>query len=135
MKEIMAFLRMNKINSTKAALAEAGYPSFTVSKAVGRGQKPLATEAINVIIENEGEIPADAMGVHLSEGTRLVPRRSFSIIVDDEQVELAVQTIIKINQTGQHGDGKVFVMPIMGGYNIRTKKYQEKEVEQLLGED
>ena len=43
MKEIMAFLRMNRINDTKAALAKAGYPSFTVSKAVGRGKKPLAS--------------------------------------------------------------------------------------------
>lgn len=134
MKEIMAFLRMNKINATKAALAEAGYPSFTVSKAVGRGKKPLATEAINVIVENEGEVPANALGTHLSEGTRLVPRRSFSLILDDEQVELAVKTIIEVNQTGQPGDGKIFVMPVNGGYNIRTEQYQEVEMQQL-GED
>ncbi|WP_182188109.1 P-II family nitrogen regulator [Pectinatus frisingensis] len=134
MKEIMAFLRMNRINDTKAALAKAGYPSFTVSKAVGRGKKPLATEAINVIVENAGEVPANAIGVHLSEGTRLVPRRSFSLIVDDSQVELAVNTIITINQTGQPGDGKIFVMPVTGGYNIRTGQYQEVEMLQL-GED
>lgn len=127
MKEIMAFIRLNMVNPTKNALAEAGYPSFTCSKAVGRGKKTLATEAINVIMGNDGAVPADEIGEHLSEAVRLVPRRSFSLIVDDEQVDYAVKIIIKVNQTGNPGDGKVFVMPIAEGYNIRTGACQEKE--------
>ena len=96
MKEIMAFIRLHMVNPTKHALAEAGYPSFTCSKAVGRGKKPLAAEALQVIVKNAGELPANELGEHLSEGVRLVPRRSFSLIVDDEQVELAVRTIFNL---------------------------------------
>lgn len=127
MKEIMAFIRLHMVNPTKHALAEAGYPSFTCSKAVGRGKKPLAAEALQVIVKNAGELPANELGEHLSEGVRLVPRRSFSLIVDDEQVELAVRTIIKVNQTGQPGDGRIFVMPVGEGYNIRTGQRQLQE--------
>lgn len=129
MKEIMAFIRLNMVNPTKHALGEAGYPSFTCSKALGRGKKTLATEALHVIVENAGSLPADKVGEALSEGVRLVPRRSFSLIVDDDQVEYAVKTIIRVNQTGHPGDGRIFVMPIAEGYNIRTGQKQMKESE------
>lgn len=127
MKEIMAFIRLNMVNPTKMALAEAGYPSFTCSKALGRGKKTLATEAVHVIMDNEGLVPADAIGEHLSESVRLVPRRSFSLVVDDDQVEYAIKLIIQVNQTGNHGDGRIFVMPIQEGYNIRTGQRQARE--------
>ena len=129
MKEIMAFIRLHMVNPTKHALAEAGYPSFTCSKAVGRGKKPLAAEALQVIVKNAGELPAYELGEHLSEGVRLVPRRSFSLILDDEQVETAIKTIIRVNQTGNPGDGKIFVMPVAEGWNIRTGQHQSKESE------
>ncbi len=127
MKEIMAFIRLNMVNPTKNALADAGFPSFTCSKAVGRGKKPLSSEAIHVILGNEGAVPADEMGEHLSESVRLVPRRAFSLIIDDEDVEAAIKIIIKVNQTGTPGDGKIFVMPVLEGYNIRTGLCKEKE--------
>ncbi|WP_110955333.1 P-II family nitrogen regulator [Anaerosinus massiliensis] len=127
MREIMAFIRMNMVNPTKQALAKAGYPAFNFSKAVGRGKKPLATEAIEVIMENAGSVPADSIGEHLSEGTRLVPKRAFTLIVDDQQVDLAVKTIIKVNQTGKPGDGRIFVMPVIEGYNIRTGECRLRE--------
>ena len=62
MKEIMAFIRLNKVNETKNALALAGLPSFTCSKGVGRGKKPLASIATKVIMDNEGEVPANEIG-------------------------------------------------------------------------
>ena len=41
MKEIMAIVRMNMVNHTKKALLEAGYPSITVRKVMGRGKKKI----------------------------------------------------------------------------------------------
>ena len=38
MKEVMAIIRMNKMNQTKRALADAGIASFTAHKVVGRGK-------------------------------------------------------------------------------------------------
>ena len=38
MKEVMAVIRMNKMNQTKHALAEAGVASFTARRVSGRGK-------------------------------------------------------------------------------------------------
>ena len=38
MKEILAVIRMNKMNETKQALADAGCSSFTARKVMGRGK-------------------------------------------------------------------------------------------------
>ncbi|MPL86008.1 Nitrogen regulatory protein P-II [bioreactor metagenome] len=127
MKEIMAFIRLNKVNDTRDALARAGLPSFTCSKGVGRGKKPLASIARQVILDNSGEVPANEMGESLVESIRLVPRRCFSLVVDDEIVPVAIKTIIEVNQTGNPGDGKIFVLPIGLGYNIRTGETQDRE--------
>jgi len=41
-------------------------------------------------------------------------------VVEDDQVDLAVKTIIKVNQTGNPGDGKIFILPIDETYKVRT---------------
>ena len=41
MKEVMCVIRLNKIGKTKKALAEAGFPSFTCRKVLGRGKKSI----------------------------------------------------------------------------------------------
>ena len=38
MKEVLAVIRMNKMNETKRALADAGVASLTARKVIGRGQ-------------------------------------------------------------------------------------------------
>lgn len=127
MKEIMAFIRINKVNDTREALALAGLPSFTCSKGVGRGKKPLASLATQIILDNAGEVPANDIGASIVESIRLVPRRCFSLVVDDEIVPVAIKAIIDVNQTGNPGDGKIFVLPIGTGYNIRTGAQQDNE--------
>ena len=49
------------------------------------------------------------------------------LVVDDEKVQTAVKTIIEVNQTGNPGDGKIFILPIGNGYNIRTGEMQDRE--------
>ena len=114
----------NRMNLYMVRKATQGLANYLNAQG---GKKAVATEALQVIMENAGALPANAIGEHFSEGVRLVPRRSFSLIVDDEQVELAVRTIIKVNQTGQPGDGRIFVMPVGEGYNIRTGQRQLQE--------
>jgi nitrogen regulatory protein PII 2 len=43
-----------------------------------------------------------------------------SIVVPDKLVAKTVKTIIKTNQTGKSGDGKIFVMPVFDAIRIRT---------------
>jgi nitrogen regulatory protein PII 2 len=51
---------------------------------------------------------------------RYIPKRMLSLVVPDEDVSLVVQAIMKINHTGQIGDGKIFVSPIDDALRVRT---------------
>ncbi len=119
MKEVMAFIRTNKVNRTKEALANAGFPAFSCRPCLGRGKKSLDATVLNYIME-AGELPVSNAGEAFTETARLIPKRFFSLVVDDEQVDLAVKTIINVNQTGNPGDGKIFIIPIQETYKVRT---------------
>lgn len=119
MKEVMAFLRVNKVNATKRALAEAGFPSFTCRKVLGRGRKIADPLLIKLTLES-GELPSDAHGESLTEHIRLIPKRFFSLIVEDDQKDTVIKTILRVNQTGNPGDGKIFVTDISEAYRVRT---------------
>lgn len=119
MKEVMAFLRVNKVNVTKRALAEAGFPSFNCRKVLGRGRKMADPLLVKLALES-GELPSDANGESLTEHLRLIPKRFFSLVVEDDQVNTVVQTVIRVNQTGNPGDGKIFIIDIPEVYRVRT---------------
>ena len=53
-------------------------------------------------------------------GVRYLPKRLLSWIVEDTQVEPLTRTLIEANQTGQLGDGKIFVLPVEETIRIRT---------------
>lgn len=118
MKEVMAIVRQNKVNGTKEALAEAGIPAFTCRKVLGRGKKLIDMALLRDIVES-GEIPATPKGEYLSETNRLISKRVFTMIVDDQDVERVVNTIMDTNSTGNPGDGKIFVLPIRENYRVR----------------
>ncbi len=119
MKEIMAFIRTNKVNATKKALAEGGFPSFSCRPCLGRGKKSIDAELLKLVIST-GELPMNATGEHLTEAIRLIPKRFFTVIVDDSDVKDAVDIIIAANQSGNPGDGKIFVLPINESYKVRS---------------
>ncbi|NJP40133.1 P-II family nitrogen regulator [Oscillospiraceae bacterium HV4-5-C5C] len=120
MKEVMAFLRTNKVNDTKRALAEAGFPSFTCRRVLGRGRKSVDPLLAHLALES-GELPANAQGESLTEHMRLIPKRFFTVVVTDQQAaDEVIQTIIRVNQTGSPGDGKIFVIDIPEAYRVRT---------------
>lgn len=119
MKEIVAVIRTNKVNVTKHALAAAGFPAFVCRPCMGRGKKGLDPQLLQYVLDN-GELPVSNIGESLTEGSRLIPKRFFTVILEDDQVELAVKTIIEANQTGNPGDGKIFVLPMFESYRVRT---------------
>jgi nitrogen regulatory protein PII 2 len=116
MKEVMAIIRMNKVNQTKRALAEAGISSLYAKECLGRGK---GTIEIPQYIEGAAERYAEVMQ-ELGVAGRLVPKRMINVIVPDKLVKTAVNTIIKINKTGTSGDGKIFVMPVLESWRVRT---------------
>ncbi|MDR3233203.1 MAG: P-II family nitrogen regulator [Planctomycetaceae bacterium] len=114
MKEIMAIIRMDKINKTKDALVAAGISSMHVKDVLGRGKG--YTEIRQT--ENLEKYWEDKIGEHVMVG-RLVPKRKISIIVTNRNVPKAVKAIIEANQTGNSGDGKIFVLPIYDTVRVR----------------
>jgi nitrogen regulatory protein PII 2 len=119
MKEVMAFIRVNKINPTKKALAEGGFPAFTCRPVLGRGKKRIDPELLSLVLET-GELPMSPKGEYLTESFRWIPKRLITLIVEDPQVKDVVEILIKTNQTGNPGDGKIFVLPIFEAYTVRS---------------
>ena len=118
MKEVMAIVRQNKVNVTKEALAEAGIPAFTCRKVLGRGKKLIDMTLLRDIVES-GEIPATSTGEYLSETNRLISKRVFTFIVEDQEVDRVVDVLMDTNSTGNPGDGKIFILPIQESYRVR----------------
>ena len=119
MKEVMAFIRLNMVGPTKEALSKAGFPSFSCRKCLGRGKKSIDPDILQKVLET-GEIPVSPVGEYFTEGSRLIPKRFFTMVVNDDQVDAAVRTIVDTNQTGNPGDGKIFIIPITESYKVRT---------------
>ncbi len=119
MKEVMAFIRVNKINPTKKALAEGGFPAFTCRPVLGRGKKRIDPELLSLVLET-GELPMSPKGEYLTESFRWIPKRLITLIIEDPQVKDVVDILIKTNQTGNPGDGKIFVLPIYEAYTVRS---------------
>lgn len=121
MKEVMAVIRMNKINDTKRALNEAGISSFTATGRVqGRGKGMVDYNILHGAKDGAPEAIAQ-----LGESPRLVPKRLITVVVSDEWVERTVETIIETNRTGSAGDGKIFVLPILEATRVRTGETAE----------
>ena len=118
MKEIMAIIRINRVNETRKALANAGFCGMHAVKALGRGKAAVEYFILNNVglREEYGSLLEDS----LANGGRLIPKRLFTLLVLDGSVDLAVKTIISVNSTGQPGDGKIFVCPIEDVVRIRT---------------
>jgi len=115
MQEIMAVIRMNKMNQTKKALADAGIPAFVAREGYGRG-KGLVNQAV---LDGAAAGNEEAIALLGTKG-RLYPKRIISIVVPDNQVKEAVDALMSVNKTGQAGDGKIFVMPVTDSIRVRT---------------
>jgi len=115
LKEVVAIVRMNKMNQTKQSLADVGFPALNAVKVLGRGKGQVDYRLLR-----GAESGAEEAIAQLGLGPQLIPKRMVSLVVTDEKVPLVVRTIIDCNQTGQAGDGKIFVLPVSDALRIRT---------------
>jgi nitrogen regulatory protein PII 2 len=115
MKEIMAIVRINMMNRTKKALADAGVSSITARDALGRGKG-----LVDLTLLEGAEKGYEEAVAQLGQSQRLIPKRIFFMVVPDKLVNKAVKTIIQVNRTGKSGDGKIFVMPVADTVRVRT---------------
>jgi nitrogen regulatory protein PII 2 len=116
MKEIIAVIRISKVNETKKALIDAGIPAFTATgRVMGRGKGVVHSDILQGAEAGYTEAIAQ-----LGSAPRLVSKRIVTVVVPEELCKTAIDTIIKTNQTGKHGDGKIFVTPIIETIRVRT---------------
>ena len=126
MKEIMAIVRINMMNKTKAALAEAGISSVTARDALGRGKG-----LVDLTLLEGAEKGYEEAIVQLGQSQRLIPKRIFFVVVPDRLVKKTVQTIMAVNRTGKSGDGKIFVMPVMDAVRVRTAESGDQVLDEV----
>ncbi|WP_022853333.1 P-II family nitrogen regulator [Thermodesulfatator atlanticus] len=104
MKKIEAIIKPFKLEEVKEALAEIGIKGMTVSEVKGFGRQKGHRE-----IYRGAEYIVD-----------FLPKVKIELIVDDDQVEKVVETIINSARTGKIGDGKIFILPVEDVIRIRT---------------
>lgn len=116
MKTVIAVIRINKMNCTKKALSDAGISSMTALGHVhGRGKGLVDRKIVDGAVENIPEAVS-----YLGSEPRLRPQRLMYVTVPDDKVETVVSVIIEANQTGDSGDGKIFVIPENDAIRVRT---------------
>ena len=104
MKLIKAIIRPNKLEEVKDALSRLNVTGMTVTEVRGHGRQ-------------KGH-KAIYRGTEYS--VTLLPKIMIEIVIPDELVDDSIKTIIETARTGEIGDGRVFVLPLEQGYNIRT---------------
>ena len=118
MKEIMTVIRRHQVPATKKAFEEAGFPALTIQSVEGRGkQGGIGGWAAEIDPELNSMLSKE-----MGDDTKFnwIPKRMLTIVVQDDQVNEVVDVIIKANQTGHMGDGKIFVMPLKEVVRVRT---------------
>lgn len=121
MKEIMAIIRPKKVTKTKEVLDSLGFPAMNAIRVMGRGKQRAILNEISFEI-NEPEL------LDMEGSMRYIPKRMLSLVVPDEDVSLVVEAIMKVNHTGQIGDGKVFVSPIEEALRVRTMENGDEAI-------
>jgi nitrogen regulatory protein P-II 1 len=104
MKKIEAIIKPFKLDDVKEALQQIGLQGMTVVEAKGFGRQKGHTE-----LYRGAEYVVD-----------FLPKLKLEVVVDDGQVESALEAIQRAAKTGKIGDGKIFVSEVSNVIRIRT---------------
>ncbi|WP_411277238.1 P-II family nitrogen regulator [Gaiella sp.] len=104
MKLVIGIVRPDKANDVLEALFRADVRGFSLSKVQGHGGELERAETYR--------------GTRVKMG--MADKIRFEIAVSDEFVEPAIQALCDGGQTGEVGDGKIFVVPLERVVRIRT---------------
>ncbi|MDR3336213.1 MAG: P-II family nitrogen regulator [Treponema sp.] len=113
MKLLVIIIRHEKYVETRKELENAGFSSYSSLDVLGRGHLEGSAEVVKKTEQKE------------TYGSDLYSRKMMEIYVIDKQVEKAVETVIRVNRNGLHGDGKIFVLPVKTARRVRTNEKGE----------
>lgn len=112
MKKILAIIRPDKLEEVKQALEDIGCNGLTIKEVRGRGIQLGITESYR-----GHDYKVD-----------LLPKTEIEIVTGEEELDNIVDTIVKTAQTGDIGDGKIFISPVEEVIRIRTGERGEKAI-------
>jgi nitrogen regulatory protein PII len=101
---IKCIIRPEKVEAVRTALAQLDIHGLIVGEVRGHGREKAHA----------------AMYRGQEYAVSLLPKLLIEAVVDDDRVDAAVDAIVQAARTGESGDGRVYVLPIEAGYNIRT---------------
>ena len=104
MKKIEAFIKPFKLDEIKDALTTVGLAGMSVGEYRGFGRQRGHTE-----FYRGSEYQVD-----------FLPKLKIELIVADEDADQAIEAILTTAQTGDVGDGKIFVSTVDNAIRIRT---------------
>ena len=104
MKKIEAIIKPFKLDEVKEALQDMGVQGMTVLEAKGYGRQKGHTE-----LYRGAEYVVD-----------FLPKIKVEVVVEDSQLDAALEAITNAARTGRIGDGKIFVSEITEVVRIRT---------------
>ena len=104
MKLVTAIIKPFKLDEVREALSAIGVEGITVTEVKGFGRQKGHTE-----LYRGAEYVVD-----------FLPKVKIEVVVANNQVESAIDAIVKSARTGKIGDGKIFVTPVEQVIRIRT---------------
>ena len=104
MKLIMAIIKPTKLDAVREALTEIGVQGLTASEVSGFGRQKGQTE-----IYRGAEYAIN-----------FVPKMKIELVIDDGQLEEAINAIRNAANTEHIGDGKIFILDVAQAIRIRT---------------
>jgi len=105
------------MNDTKKALSDAGLPSFMATSVMGRGVGRGLGPTYQKLMSDPGN---KELLAQIGAEPRLKSKRFITLVVHADKKDLAIETIIKANQTGNSGDGKIWVTDCLDAVRVRT---------------
>jgi len=112
MKKIEAIIKPFKLDEVRESLSEIGVAGLTVTEVKGFGRQKGHTE-----LYRGAEYVVD-----------FLPKVKIELIVREEDVERAIEAVVKAARTGKIGDGKIFVTSVEQVVRIRTGESGEAAV-------
>ncbi|MBL8048066.1 MAG: P-II family nitrogen regulator [Chthonomonas sp.] len=113
MKRVEAFVRPNSLEAIKDALEAAGIVGMSVEQVRGFGRQQGRTD------KYRGSTYA----------LNLLPKVKIDVVVSDEDLEATIEAIATTAQTGEIGDGKIFVTEVLEAVRIRTGERGESALQ------
>ncbi|WP_293572664.1 P-II family nitrogen regulator [Phaeobacter sp.] len=104
MKKIEAIIKPFKLDEVKEALQDVGVQGLSVIEVKGFGRQKGHTE-----LYRGAEYVVD-----------FLPKVKVEVVLDDDQVDAAIEAIVSAAKTDKIGDGKIFVSPVEQAIRIRT---------------